>query len=729
MPKNNFPANSVVQIDGTSYEYRGHVDGRLQFVDPTTGAVYAAPDAFGALRPIDDDQFTRLLAADRASVLRKPSYDRVRHMNDVSQWTIAQATAIEPMAGKMLAQCDMLDDAGVPLGRKAIARHLAKHWDAALIKKYGPHDSPATIERWRAKRGHPGSRHAAQMVRMTGKTPRGPYTGDLQAELLQKHALARSAARIEISSAYAEYRCELTAINEGRDPNHARPDEPYAIASRDTFRRRCHALEQRETVRSARGSKAVLQDWMGGGRSLTADFAMQRVIIDHTRLDAIVIYQLPSGEEIVLGRPWLTLAVDVATRAIVSHVISFTPPSVWTLGETLWRMAMPKRVPPDMAERYPMLANVRGKPVEIVVDNAVEFRSHTMEAAARSAGFSVRFCPVAKPRYRAVGERAMGTVNRLITNDLAGRTVPIAQVRHDGYDAAKDAVVLMEELEDIALRAVAIYNTEPHGGLNGRQPLLAFQHDAAKNGINNFVDLDAFRRDLMPVREKAQLSGSGIVFETLRYHDHNEVFALLDDLVAGECRRQRRRGATATVDFRYDPMDISRIWVWNRKRRTYVELRCSDEDYADGMPLFVHNAIRAKAAQEGAAFNTAQERAEARHRLLQAKLKADPQRDAETRAEMARLYDVPRIREITGTIASLELRPSEHVQQADFVGHDRAALTIFDHEVLSTRPDLPPKATRARRRRDPRDAGAERAVETPVASQPLRRRMPKENAK
>ncbi len=729
MPKNNFPANCVVPIDGTTYDYRGHVDGRLQLVDPTTGAVYAAPDMFGVVRPIDDEQFGRLLAAGRASVLRKPSHDRVRHMNDVAQWTIAQAMAIDPKTGRMLVQCRMLDDAGVPNGRKAIGRHLAIHWDEALAEKHGPHDPPATIERWRAKRGHPGSRHAAQMVRLTGKAPRGPYCGDLQAELLQKHALARSAARIGISSAYDAYRCELTAINEGRDLNHVRPDEPYAIASYDTFRRRCHALEQRETVRSAHGPKAVLQDWMGGGRSLTADFAMQRVIIDHTRLDAIVIYQLPSGEEIVLGRPWLTLAIDVATRAIVAYVLSFTPPSVWTLGETLWRMAMPKRVPAEMAERYPMLANVRGKPVEIVVDNAVEFRSHTMEAAARSAGFSVRFCPVAKPRYRAVGERAMGTVNRLVTKDLAGRTIPITQVRHDEYDATKDAVVFMEELEDIALRAVAIYNTEPHRGLNDRQPLLLFQNDVAKNGINNFVDLDAFRRDLMPVKEKAQLSGSGIVFKGLRYHDHREVPALLDDLVPGECRRQRRQGATATVDFRYDPMDISRISVWNRKRRTYVDLRCSDEDYADGMPLFVHKAIRSKAAEEGAAFNTVQERADARHRLLQAKLNVDPRKDAEIRAEMARLYEIPRIREITGAIASLELRPSEHVEQADFVGHDRAALTIFDHEVLSIRPDLPPKATPARRRRAPDDAGPERPLETPVTAPPLRRRMPKENAK
>jgi putative transposase len=564
MPKNNFPANSDIEIHGTRYRYDGHVQGRMQLTDPAGGPAFALPDESGVLRPITDAQFGELQLAGSAKVVRKASHDRVRHMNDVAQWTITQAMKIEPEAGKMLVTCRMLDDAGVPNGRKAIEQHLAKHWTAELIDEHGPHDPASTIERWRSKRGHPGTRHAGQMIRLNGKVPRGPYCGDLQAEMLQKHALAHYASKIKIKSAYSAYHAELTSINEGRHLDHPQPDEPYAIASYDTFRRRCYALEQQETVRSKRGSQAVQQDWMGGGRSLTADFAMQRVIIDHTPLDVIVIYQLPDGEETVLGRPWLTLAIDVATRAVVSHVISFIPPCVWTVGETIWRMAMPKRVPTDLAEKYPILEHMRGKPLEIVVDNALEFRSHMMEAASRSAAFSVRFCPVKRPRYRGVGERGIDTITKLICDDLPGKTIAISEARRIGYDASKHATLYMEELEDIASRAIAIYNTEPHPALGQRQPALEFQRDVAANGINNFIDLDAFRRDLMPVEEKRQLSNTGIVFQGLRYNGFNEVRALLDDLRPLECRRQRREEATATVDFRYDPMDISRIHVWNR---------------------------------------------------------------------------------------------------------------------------------------------------------------------
>jgi hypothetical protein len=66
-PRNNIPRNCVVAIDSASYDYAGHAGGRLQLIDPTTGAVYAAPDEHGVVRPIDDAQFARLLLESRAS--------------------------------------------------------------------------------------------------------------------------------------------------------------------------------------------------------------------------------------------------------------------------------------------------------------------------------------------------------------------------------------------------------------------------------------------------------------------------------------------------------------------------------------------------------------------------------------------------------------------------------------------------------------------------------------
>ena len=51
---------------------------------------------------------------------------------------------------------------------------------------------------------------------------------------------------------------------------------------------------------------------------------MDVVQIDHTPMDIVVVddlYRQP------LGKPYLTLATDVATRCILGFVITFVPPS------------------------------------------------------------------------------------------------------------------------------------------------------------------------------------------------------------------------------------------------------------------------------------------------------------------------------------------------------------------------------------------------------------------
>ncbi|MDQ0839193.1 integrase catalytic domain-containing protein [Sphingomonas faeni] len=719
MAKNNLE-NLIVEIDGAVHAYGGHLMGRLQLTNALTGAPFVAPQADGTVQLIDDVQFDRLLDEGRVKIRSKPSSDPTRRFNDAAQWTLDQAAEIDPAAPKRLAQLEMLDAAGVLNGSKAIDQFMAASWGEAQIAKWGPYDNPHTLRRWRAKRGKAGRRHARQMIRMNGRVPRGPYGAGVPAEVAQKHAYDHWVTKARVKDTYSNYVAEMTLINEGAHQHYARPDAPYMIASEETIRRRCNALERAESDAVKRGTKALEQDWMGGGRPLTASFAMQRVIIDHTRLD---VHVRDETREIVLGRPWLTLAIDVATRAVVAYLITFVDPSAWTVGEILRRMALPKRPPADLATRYPILAQIRGKPHEVIVDNATEFRSHTMEAAARAAGFGVRYCPVGRPRYRAIGERPMGTVPRLICENMPGRVMLLNEAKRLDDKPEKDAWATMDELEGIANHAVAEYNVNPHDGIGGRQPALLFEIDANRRGIDNFADLDSFRLDTMAIHVDAQLSPSGIrAFGCLRYHHVARVPDLLSDLRPSECRRKRRDDATATVDFRYDPMDISRIYVWNRVRRTYVELVCDDEDYADGMPLYLHEMIRDFATAQKLAFNTSAERALARSRRIQAIRKVRPKDEAKERNAVAKLYEIPRLRQITGNIVHLHTERST-VTVGEFISHDRVALTSLDSEILSPRPQIGGRRHGpASDRQDRRDAGSESSHQDGTAAPPVRRR-------
>jgi putative transposase len=673
----------VVRIDGADHHHHGYRSGRHDLRHAVTGLAYVAKDEDGVVGLLTDEGFDDLLDAGRLEIVSTRSPDRVRLLNDASELTIAQACDLDPYVRKMLVQIEMLDDAGIRNGDKSIERHFDRDgkWTAELEAQWGPHDAPRTIRNWRSKRGAAGCRHPKQMVRLRGRLARTMWN-DVETELQWKHALLSISSDMSIHSSWTCYGDELKLVNEGRHPVHPAPDVAYRHVSERTFRRRVERLVMDETEASKKGVAALEQDWRGGGRPLTAGHVMQSVIIDHTRLDLFVV---DDEREMVLGRPWLTVAVDVRTRAVVAHVLTFVEPSIATVGETLRRMAMPKRPPTDLGRKWPVLRRLRGRPDRIIVDNAVEFRSRMLEAAARGLGFSVRYCPVKKPRYRAIVERAIGTLNKIICAEMPGRALPPADVRRLEYDGEGLAVVIMDELEAVTNWGIAEYNISPHAGIQNRAPAEYFQSEAARTGVMNFRDLRRFRIETMDVSDPVQLDAAGITQWHLRWHDHARVPDLLNDLTQAEPKRKRREDATATVTFRYDPLDISVIFVWNRVSQEYVELRCADEEYAHGMPLAFHLELVDRANRRKEGFSTEEERIAVRTRRIAAIRAISPDATAKARREVARLMEIPRLRAITGNIVDLEFRTSHEEDMEGFIGCDPASYTALDMEILGRR--------------------------------------------
>ena len=697
MTYNKFRPGTLVEFKGAEYLPQGYSGERLLFYHRAKGHRFECTQPDGSSALPTDEQFDQMLL-DGTAVIRTPlSGNQIRNFNEESEWTIDDVEEIDDQALHRSELCEALDKHGVKQGNKAVEKALKEPWAAEIVRKFDAPPSPRTIRGWRATRGYIGNRHPRHMVWLTGQQMGKVRKYDLNKQVMWVCVLKGLDEGHSVATIHADYARVIWQINEGAHPFIERPQKPLKVLDERTIRRACIALESSETLARRIAKQAAEQDWLGAGKPLLADFVMQRVIIDHTWLNVHVV--CPTLE-MVLGRPWLTIAIDVKSRAIVGYVITFTDPSVWTVGETLRRMALPKRPPPQMAERYPILAMLRGKAGEVIVDNASEFRSHAMEAAARHAGFSVSFCPIKQPRYRAICERAIDTINTKLCKDLPGHTLAIHDARRLGYNAEDHAVVMLDELEAIANQIVADYNTSPHDGLGNRQPALVFEKDLNKYGINNFADFESFRRDTMNVEEGAQISPSGLRAFGLRYHDIKAVPALLNDLVPLEPRRKRRDDATATVHFRYDPADIGTIHVWNRKTRKYIELHCADERYADGMPYWLHKKIQDEAKSEGAAFNTEEERLHMRGQLVQAIRSISPKALAESRKRVAQLLEIPRVKQITGNIVDLTNADPVAASLGDYISHDRAALTSLDHEILSPRPA--PKKGRAKTELDHR---------------------------
>jgi transposase InsO family protein len=675
--------NVLVRIHGVDYHNHGYLNGRHDLRHAVTGMPYLHKGGNGVVGLLDDDGWDDLMEADALEILSARSVDRVRLLNDAAALTVEQAIEVDPGVERMLAQVELLDAAGVKNGTKAIENFLDRegNWTSELQTRWGDHDLPGTIRNWRATRGVAGDRHPRQMIRLNGRLARSRWT-DLEERILWKHVLTHKTVAGGTSGAFDLYQAEIALINENRHPVHPACESPYRAVSERTFYRRVKDLLDADTEATKKGKAALEQDWRGAGRPLTADHVMQRVIIDHTRMDVFVV---DDERELVLGRPWLTLAIDVRTRAIVAHLITFVPPSVWTVGEILRRMALPKRPPGEMVRRHPILRRLRGRPDEIIVDNATEFRSVFIEAAARGLGFTIRFCPVGKPRYRAIVERGIGTANAAICQEMSGRVLPIAEARRLDYDGEAEAVVIMDELEAVANWWVAEYNTTPHPGIRLEAPAAVFEREAARHGIMNFRDVRRFRLETMDIVPEAEVDAGGVTRWGLRYHHATRVPELLNDLVKAEPGRRRRQDAAAKVMFRFDPMDISRIWVWNRVSQEYVELDCSDEEYARGMPLAFHLDLVKRARKRRLAFNTSADRIAVRSRRIDAIRSIDPKASARSRAEVARLKEIPRLKAITGNIVDLDVHTSHPGDLEGFITADPASYTALDMEILGAR--------------------------------------------
>lgn len=727
-PHNKLTRNTVIRIRGADHVFNGRAGIGLNITNAATGTPYVEPNADGHSVFIDDGRLADMLATGEAT-LHSVGGLRAKLLADAGEVTTRQALAADPAVRKMLKQLDALDDAKVPDGVKAIERYMKEHWVGALIEEFGPADPAGTLRHWRRNRGVAGIRHPREMIRMWGRKRRGDYSSDFVAELLGQTILDAKANGEGHKEGYSLFKTSLELVNAGRHPEHEEPKTPFKIPHPDTYKRWWDEAIEEETELPALGSRGVDQNWHGAGRILHADYAMHRVVIDHTRLNLWAVAILDDGTIVALGRPWLSIANDVATGATVAHLISFIAPSAWTLGEMMRRMALPKRPPAEEAAKWPILVDLRGVPAELIVDSGAEFRSFSAERAFRASGVSVRWCKRKAPRQRARGERRVHIVADMICRGVKGCTMPIKEARRVGYDASKHAVAELDQIEGIANLAVALTNINDSKGIRGLAPAAAFERDANANGIRVMADIDAFLRDFFEWKPDHQITRSGVEVWGLRYGGDREVRALLRDLAGLQTpgRRRSNGDVTAAIGFAWNPLDIGEIYVWNPRSKTYVTLRCVDPEYADGMPKFVHDQIVEAMARDDQDFANEADRAETYARLVMAKRTLDPSQSLEARENAVRMLEATRLRQIAGNVVWAHTALPSPVSAYDLISHDRAALTAFDTTILDPRPS--PKAQRRRTStrspRDSRDVGVGSAATKDAAKAPARRRVAK----
>jgi putative transposase len=107
-----------------------------------------------------------------------------------------------------------------------------------------------------------------------------------------------------------------------------------------TVRRRLSALDLEAVTRSRLGAKTARKLYQPVQRSPFDDLLpLELVQIYHTQLDVIVVDE---SERRPIGRPWMTLAIDVASRVVSGFYVSVDPPASISVAMALTQSVLRK---------------------------------------------------------------------------------------------------------------------------------------------------------------------------------------------------------------------------------------------------------------------------------------------------------------------------------------------------------------------------------------------------
>jgi putative transposase len=323
--------------------------------------------------------------------------------------------------------------------------------------------------------------------------------------------------------------------------------------SRGTVLRRIARLDPVTAVSAREGADAARALRPAGGTPPAITGLLEQVQADHTLVDVIVVderHRLP------IGRPYVTAGIDVASRCVAGLVVTLEAPSATSVGLCLAHMAADKRAWLEqlgVEAAWPM----SGKPRELHVDNAAEFKSEALRRGCDQHGIRLRYRPPGQPHFGGIIERLIGTMMQMV-HELPGTTFSSPGER-GGYDSDAKAVLTLRELQRWLALAVACYHGEIHETL-GRTPAGVWAEKAAESGVPATVtNQAAFLVDFLPVIRRT-LTRSGFLVDHVQYYS--------DALRPWIARRER----LGPFILRRDPRDISRIWVLDPDGGAYLEV-------------------------------------------------------------------------------------------------------------------------------------------------------------
>ncbi len=420
--------------------------------------------------------------------------------------------------------------------------------------------SARTLRRWRD--AYLSANSIASLIdrksgRRKGDNQLKPHVEKLIQDVINEHFLSIQRPTEESTIREVLKRCYELGI-----------DKP----GKNTVRRRISQISEKNYLKGRGFRKRAKQKFTPKpGTFPGADYPLSVIQIDHTPADIILV---DDKHRKPIGRPYITLAIDVYSRMVTGYYISLDPPSVTSVGMCLSRSILPKT---ELLLEHGITDaswDVFGFPTKIHVDNGADFRAESLRKSCMFHGIELEFRPVARPEFGGHIERLIGNVMQKV-HELPGTTFSNIKER-DTYDSEKNASMTLAEFEQWVLTYITkVYHETTHSALettpNEKWKIGIFGNDyEAGTGLPAIPsDPQTLTLDFMPSLERT-IQRYGVKIDGLIYYD-----PCLNSFV-NELEDKSSQKKTKFL-FRQDPRDISYVWFFDPLIKSYFSVPLANQ--------------------------------------------------------------------------------------------------------------------------------------------------------
>ncbi|APU47943.1 MULTISPECIES: Mu transposase C-terminal domain-containing protein [Acinetobacter] len=325
-----------------------------------------------------------------------------------------------------------------------------------------------------------------------------------------------------------------------------------------TIERRINRLDPYVVINAKKGSRSARKLLKAAGQSIISPTVMALVEIDTHYLDIIIIDDITGA---ILGRPFLSCAIDIYTRVIVGIFVNLYPPSALTT------MCVIR----DMITR-PQRGLSGGVPSQIIPDNGVEFKNNSFARLCETLKITITPSQVGTPNNKPHIESFFRTLTEGLTQKLPGTTFSNSTARGD-YNASKTAKMTLADVQKYAEQWInEIYHTRIHSETN-RVPILAWE-DATKIVKPTSLSDDEASVLCRKPYERSINKGRVLIdylyyfspaLATFEQQKLTKVIVLVDEIDLGHV-------------FIVDPNDPTNL----------IKAECTNPSYAKGLTMYAH---------------------------------------------------------------------------------------------------------------------------------------------